>query len=246
MYHPGLAARVIVYHCFGTDKQSSQLKNKTRDLYIMTHTPSSKFARFIDNIEETSIALCMGLMTLITFANVVARYAFNSNILWALELTVFLFAWLILMGSSYAVKKHIHIGVDVVINMVSPQTRKVMALMAVASCLAFSVLLLIGSWNYWYPFISDRAWLETEDIPMPELFMFLADIFNEGEAYEKIPRFIPYAALPLGLALITFRFLQLAWQIATGKLDKIIASHEVEDDLEAAATELQHNLKGKV
>jgi len=212
----------------------------------MTQTEPSKLGQFIDNIEETSIALCMGLMTLITFANVIARYAFNSNILWALELTVFLFAWLVLMGSSYAVKKHIHIGVDVIINMVSPQTKKIMALLAVASCLVFSVLLLIGSWNYWYPFITERAWLETEDIPMPEALMFLADMLNEGEAYEKIPRFIPYAALPLGLGLMTFRFLQLAWQILTGKVDKIIASHEAEDDLKAAQEEMAHHFKEKV
>ncbi len=44
------------------------------------------------------------MMTLITFANVIARFGFNSNILWALEATVFLFAWLVLLGASYAVK----------------------------------------------------------------------------------------------------------------------------------------------
>ena len=49
-------------------------------------------------------------MTLITFANVVARYVFNSNILWALEGTVFLFAWLVLLGASYAVKIGAHIA----------------------------------------------------------------------------------------------------------------------------------------
>jgi C4-dicarboxylate transporter DctQ subunit len=173
-------------------------------------------------------------MTMITFANVIARYIFNSNILWALEITVFLFAWLVLMGASYAVKKHIHIGVDVVINAVSPRARKVLAMLAVASCLAFSVLLLIGSWNYWYPFITERAWLETEDIPMPEAFMFLADWFNEGERYQNVPRFIPYLALPLGMALLTFRFLQLGWRVMKGDLDKIIASHEVEDEMEEA------------
>ncbi len=200
----------------------------------MKHETISKLGQVIDNIEETSIAICLGLMTLITFANVVARYAFNSNILWALEMTVFLFAWLVLMGASYGVKKHIHIGVDVIINMVSPGARKVLALLSVSACLAFSVLLLIGSWNYWYPFITERAWLETEDIPMPEMFMFLADWFNEGEAYEKIPRFIPYLALPLGMALLTLRFLQLAWRIITGDLDRLVASHEVEDELEEA------------
>jgi C4-dicarboxylate transporter DctQ subunit len=36
-----------------------------------------------DTIEEGAIALLLGVMTLITFANVVARYIFNSNILWA-------------------------------------------------------------------------------------------------------------------------------------------------------------------
>lgn len=197
----------------------------------MQHATTSRLGRIMDDIEETAIAVCLGLMTLITFANVIARYLFNSNLLWALELTVFLFAWLILMGASYGVKKHIHIGVDVVINMVSPPTRKLLAILSVIACLAFSILLLIGSWNYWYPFVTERAWLETDDIPMPEIFMFLADWFNEGEPYEKIPRFIPYLALPLGLALMTFRFMQLAWQVLNGNINKIIASHEVEDEL---------------
>jgi len=198
----------------------------------MQHATTSRLGRIMDDIEETAIAVCLGLMTLITFANVIARYLFNSNLLWALEITVFLFAWLILMGASYGVKKHIHIGVDVVINMVSPPTRKLLAIISVIACLAFSILLLIGSWNYWYPFVTERAWLETDDIPMPEIFMFLADWFNEGERYEKIPRFIPYMALPLGLALMTFRFIQLGWKVLNGDISKIIASHEVEDELE--------------
>ncbi len=212
----------------------------------MNHEPTTRLGQVVDNIEETSIALCLGLMTLITFANVIARYVFNDNILWALELTVFLFAWLILMGASYGVKKHIHIGVDVVINAVSPPVRRVMAIASIVACLAFSILLLIGSWDYWYPFATERAWLETEDIPMPEAFMFLADWFNEGERYEKIPRFIPYLALPLGLALLTFRFFQLGWRVLTGELDKIITSHEVEDEIEEARAyeeELAHHME---
>jgi len=207
----------------------------------MTNKPTAKFGQLVDEIEETSIAVCLGLMTLITFANVIARYVFNSNILWALELTVFLFAWLVLMGASYAVKKHIHIGVDVVINAVSPPTRRILALIAVSACLAFSILLLIGSWNYWYPFATERVWLETEDIPMPEMFAFLGDWINEGEKYEKIPRFIPYLALPIGMALITLRFMQLAWKIWKGDIDKIIASHEVEEELQELVDAMPEN-----
>ncbi len=200
----------------------------------------SRIGEITDYLEETLIALFLGLMTLLTFTNVLFRYVLNSNILWALELTVFMFAWLVLIGASYGVKKHFHIGVDVLINIAPPKLRKASALLSVGCCLAFSILLLIGSWNYWLPFITERAWYETEDIPMPEFLQFLSDWFNEGERYERLPRFIPYFALPLGMAMLTFRFLQIAWQIATNKVDRMIASHEVEDKL----NEIQTSQKG--
>jgi len=199
----------------------------------------SKVGRVTDLIEESLIAFFLGAMTLLTFANVVFRYAFNDNILWALELTVFMFAWMVLVGASYGVKKHFHIGVDVVINLAPEKLRKVYALVAVTCCLAFSILLLIGSWNYWYPFATDRAWYETDDIPMPEMLQFLADWLNEGERYEKLPRFIPYMALPIGMALLTFRFAQIAYQVATGKIDRMIAGHEAEEDLDALKAQVE-------
>ena len=111
----------------------------------MHKEPTTALGRLMDHIEETSIAVCLGLMTLITFANVVARYAFESNILWALEITVFLFAWLVLMGMSYGVKKHVHIGVDVVINALPPGMKRLSAILSAIACVAFSILLLIGA-----------------------------------------------------------------------------------------------------
>ncbi|WP_260293374.1 TRAP transporter small permease [Sedimenticola hydrogenitrophicus] len=204
--------------------------------------PTSRFARAMDQLEETAIAICLGLMTLITFANVIARYIFNNNILWALETTVFLFAWLVLMGCSYGVKKQFHIGVDVVINLFSHKARRVLALLSVTACLAFAILLLIGSWDYWYAFATKRAFLETNDVPMPDFLQFLATWLNEGEQYEKMPRFIPYAALPLGMALLTLRFLEVAWKVIKGEQDSIIASHEAE----AAISEKPQDHSGEI
>lgn len=210
----------------------------------MHFEPKTPLGRFINGIEETLIAVILGLMTLVTFANVIARYVFNSNILWALETTVFLFAWLVLIGASYCVKTRAHLGVDVIINMVGPGARHLLALISVASCLAFSILLLIGSWNYWAPFaalpmldgtLKDQAWYEVNDIPMLDVLRFIEAPMNQGEAYEKLPRFIPYAALPIGMVLLTLRFLQLAWKVVTGETDRIIASHEAEELVEEAA-----------
>jgi C4-dicarboxylate transporter DctQ subunit len=214
----------------------------------MNGEPRSKLGRVVDEIEETLIAVILGLMTAITFANVVARYVFNTNILWALEATVFLFAWLVLLGASYCVKTRAHLGVDVVLTAVSPAARRVLALVAVAACLLYSVLLLIGAWNFWAPFaalpmldgtVNDQAWYEVNDIPMLGFLRFIEDSMNQGEAYEKLPRFIPYAALPIGMALLTFRFAQLAFKVIAGRTDMIIASHEAEELLAEVTPEAE-------
>ncbi|MGI3165787.1 TRAP transporter small permease [Pseudooceanicola sp. 200-1SW] len=203
----------------------------------------------IDRIEETLIAVILGAMTLITFANVVARYVFNANILWALEATVFLFGWLVLLGASYAVKKNAHLGVDAVVDIVSAPVRRVLAILAVTISIVFAFLLLKGAWDYWANFANlpqtegrwfplgfeekfrPKSWYEVNDIPMPDFLRFLEGAMNEGEAYEKLPRFIPYAVLPVSMALLLFRFLQVAVGIWKGKFDRIVASHEVEDDI---------------
>jgi C4-dicarboxylate transporter DctQ subunit len=195
----------------------------------MSSKPHSAFGNFVNQLEETLIAIMLGLMTLVTFANVVARYVFNDNLLWALEVTVFLFAWLVLLGASYCVKKNLHLGIDIVARVLSPANRRIMTLFAVAACIIFSLLLLKGSWDYWYPFVTTQAFYETEDVPIPEFLQFLAPLLNEGERYEKLPRFIPYFALPLGVAMLTFRFIQVGVKVYKGEIDIIIASHEVED-----------------
>lgn len=206
-------------------------------------------ASLVDQIEEKLIAVILGLMTALTFANVVARYAFNSNILWALEMTVFLFAWLVLLGAAYAVKKGTHLGVDLVVNMLGKKARRAMALVAVAICVAFAFLMMKGSWDYWANFANlpategrwfplgfedkflAKGWYETNDIPMPGILAWMKDVFNEGEAYEKIPRFLPYVVLPLSGALILVRFVQSTIAILGGTMDRLVASHEVEDEL---------------
>ncbi|MFV2092862.1 MAG: TRAP transporter small permease [Hyphomicrobiales bacterium] len=207
----------------------------------MTVSQQGTFAKFIDEFEETLIALFLGLMTAITFANVVARYVFNSNILWAVEATVFLFAWLVLLGASYGVKHSLHIGIDVIVRLFSPGIQKIITLVAVGACLLFAVLMLKGSWEYWFPFVGKRAFLETNDVPMPDFLQFFATWLNDGERYEKIPRFIPYFVLPISMAMLTWRFVQSARMVWTGDLEFIIANHEAEELLAETQSQTSGN-----
>ena len=184
-----------------------------------------------DRIEETLIAFFLGAMTLITFANVIARLM-NSNILWALEATVFLFAWMVLLGASYAVKHTFHIGVDFVLQLLPKERRKTVTLIAVGVCIVFSLLLLKGSWDYWWAFATKRAFYEVNDVPMPEFLQFFAHWLNEGELYEKMPRFIPYLVLPISSLLLTIRFVQAGWRVWKEEQELIIESHEVGDSVD--------------
>jgi len=196
----------------------------------MSYTPTGPISRFINNLEENFIALILAAMTGLTFANVIARYVFNDNILWALEATVYLFAWLVLFGMSYAVKTSAHLGVDVVVNRQSPGVKKALGLLSVAACLLFAGLLLVGSIEYWWRFFSKMSFLESEDVPFPVIIQSLVGLVENGEAkYENIPRFIPYFILPFGFALMAFRFLEVGWLIWTDRKDMVIASHEAED-----------------
>ncbi len=217
---------------------------------------------FMDRIEETLIAVLLGLMTVLTFANVVARYLFNSNLFFALELTVFMFAWLVLLGASYAVKKNAHLGVDAIINMVRPNPRRILGLLSVLACIIYAMLLLKGSWDYWAPYANlpptegrwfptgfvenfrGQGWYETQDIPVPFFLGWLSAVFNDGEAYEKLPKVIPYMVLPLSMALLLFRFCQVALAMWAGKIDTIIVSHEAEDDVEEAAKRIAQSEEG--
>ncbi|MEP2921069.1 TRAP transporter small permease [Sulfitobacter sp.] len=220
----------------------------------MAHAYEAKTAlgRIVNEIEESAIALLLGLMTIITFINVVLRYGFNTGLIWGLEAVTFLFAWLVLFGVSYTVKVTAQLGVDAVINLFSPSVRRILALVAGGVCILYAVLVFKGAWDYWAPFAGldatsgrwfptgfansrDQAWYEVIDIPFPEWLTFIEPLMNEGEAYEKLPRFIPYAILPFGMALLLFRFIQAFVRVWTGESSSLIVSHEAEDDIKDVA-----------
>lgn len=218
------------------------------------YEPRGPFSRFVNELEETAIAGLLGVMTLLTFINVVLRYLFNTSLIWVLETVTFLFAWLVLLGVSYAVKTTANLGVDTLINLFSREVRRTLALIAGAICVIYAFLLLKGAWDYWANFAnlpqttgrwfptgfeemkrtSYRAWYGVEDIPFPEWLRWIEPIMNEGEEYEKLPRFIPYVVLPLSMALLLYRCCQATWRIWKGEATSLIVSHEAEDAVEDA------------
>lgn len=214
------------------------------------YRPQTAFARFIHTLEETLIAALMGIMVLVTFVNVLLRYVFNASLIWGLEVTLILFAWLVLLGISYGFRTTAHLGVDALINMLPHRGRRLLALLTAAACLLYTLLLLKGAWDYWAPYAAlpptdgrwfptgldfharDRAFYETDQVPMLGMFRWLEGAINQGEAYDKLPRVIPYFILPFSAALILYRLVQATADILRGRREGLIVSHEAEDAID--------------
>ncbi len=172
-------------------------------------TSAGFLGRIVNALEEGIIALLFAAMTLVTFSQVVARYVFNSGVVWAVELTAYLFAWLVLFGMSYGVKVHAHLGVDAFVRLFAERARRIMGLVAVAAGLIYAILLFIGSWQYVAKL--HKIGIASEDLP--------------------IPQWVPMIILPIGVALLFFRLAQVGWRIWTGQQSGLLLGDEAADSM---------------
>ncbi len=90
--------------------------------------------------------LCLALMVVLVFGNVVARYALNSGITISEELSRWLFVWLTFMGSIVALREHGHLGTDMLVSRLPPAGKRACLALAQVAMLFVSWLLLSGSW----------------------------------------------------------------------------------------------------
>jgi C4-dicarboxylate transporter DctQ subunit len=166
-------------------------------------------AKIIDRLEEGSIAFLLAAMTVLTFVQVILRYGFSMAVQWSLEATVYLFAWLILIGISYGVKTGSHIGVDALVNILPAIGKRVAGIVAGVLCIVYAGFMTAGSWSYF----------ET--------------VYEIGVTGEDIPiqRWILIAILPIGFALLAFRLIQATWRIVRGDATGLKLADEAADSL---------------
>lgn len=176
----------------------------------------SALSRAINGFEEGAISLLFAGMTLVTFVQVVLRYVFNSGFVWALELTVYLFAWLVLFGASYGIKRSAHLGVDAFVKIFPEKTQRGFALLAVLAALVYAVIMLVGSWDYVSKLYT--IGIESEDLP--------------------IPQWVPMAILPIGMLLLILRLLQAGLRIFRGEQESLLAD-EAREAIEELVAEVE-------
>ncbi len=172
--------------------------------------------KILDRLEEYLIAFLMALATLITFAAVVHRYLsglpiphvqdylISLNFSWAQEVTIFLFIWMAKFGAAYGVRSGIHVGVDVLVNRLSPQYQRI--------CILFSIFAGIV-------FTGTIAYLGLEMVKNRYENQMTTDVL-------EMPLWIVYLVIPIASSLMAFRFMQVGWKfLKTGEMPKHDHTH---------------------
>ena len=189
----------------------------------------------VSRFEENFLAILLATMAVVSFAQVVARYGFNTGWGGALEFTRILFAWMILFGMSYGVKTGTHLGVDALIRRFPKPVFKAAALFGAACGMLYGGTLLSADWlqslgadtrgggaiAYWSKFF--QVGIGLDDLRYPEWFQSMFDI------QPRVHRWVAYIMLPFGLALFTYRCLEAFIAIWRDERELMVAGHEAED-----------------
>ena len=93
------------------------------------------------------IALCLAVMVVLVFGNVVMRYGFNSGITLSEELSRWLFVWMTFMGAIVALREHGHLGTDMLVGKLSPRGKKLCLGLTYVLMLWMCALLFSGAYQ---------------------------------------------------------------------------------------------------
>ena len=94
---------------------------------------------------EAVIAVCLLVMVVLVFGNVVLRYGFNSGISVSEEISRWLFVWLTFLGGVVALHEHAHLGTEMLVSHLGPMGKKVCLVIGYALMLVVCWLLFRGA-----------------------------------------------------------------------------------------------------
>ncbi|PSL40340.1 TRAP-type C4-dicarboxylate transport system permease small subunit [Planomicrobium soli] len=143
--------------------------------------------KVLNYIEEVILFVALLIMTIITFANIVARNIASLSLSFTEEITINLFVLLTFVGTAAGVRRYAHLGFTLVFDHVKDGLKKALILFsALMGLLLFGVLL-------WYGI---------------QMVLFQMDMGQKTPALGW-PQWVLSSALPLGALLCVIRIVQV-------------------------------------
>ena len=149
----------------------------------------------LGKIEDIICAICLIVMTALTFANVIARYVFSASFSFSEEITTYLFVLLSLIGSAAAARRKAHLGFTAILDLMPAGLKRAIQIMSYSLATFFSAAL------FWYG-----------------ISMVQSQIYHgQVTAGMQWPEWIFGSFVPIGAFFITIEFLFMLIDTVTGK-----------------------------
>ena len=152
--------------------------------------------RILNNGEEIFISIALLSISMVVFVNVVMRYGFAASTVWTEELTRYTIIWITFIGGSVCVRENYHPKVEALVMRIPADIRWFVTLTVAIIGVLFSVAMTIYGWQ----------------------LVNSALITGHVTATGLAPMFIPLMGLPLGGALMTIRYCQLAYGVVRKRI----------------------------
>jgi TRAP-type C4-dicarboxylate transport system permease small subunit len=143
--------------------------------------PAKPKTRIPLKLEEMLAGIAIGILGLITFANVVVRYLTNFSFAFTEEFSVFLMLFMALVGGSSVMAKQGHLNIRYLVDKLAPKTRHWTLIGAtVLTALTFLLLAIFGARMAWdeyrfevtSPGLGLPTWIYTVWLPLLSLAIF--------------------------------------------------------------------------
>ena len=190
-----------------------------------------RISRALEWIEETIIGYMLAAMTGVAFLAVVIRRFFGGEVfglqpsVWGLELTLYIFLFFILFGMSYVLRKGIHIGIDVLVNLFPPMGRKFFNMLAALVTVLYALVLSRAGYQAFEKFWSIKA------------------LRNKGSDELDIPFYFTYGFLSAAFLMLALTAAFSLWEIMMNRKESITAGHGAEEEVEEAIAEREASEK---
>ncbi|NLY45569.1 MAG: TRAP transporter small permease [Tissierella sp.] len=143
-----------------------------------------KFLKILDVTEDVIASSLLIITSFLVFFQAILRYQFNYSISWSEEVARMMIAWFIFIGSSIAVRENAHVNMDALSSILRGKIKIFISIIVEIINIVFCIMIIFAGIN------------------------MIKNAINLGSMATsiKIPLYIPYASVPVGVSLMLIRY----------------------------------------
>lgn len=172
--------------------------------------------RLIDTLSEVIgylSGIAIFLSALVIVHQVVARYFLGIPTVWQTEFSIYLLMFASFAGAAYGLKHRAHVGVDIIVEKLSPRTQSLLRIITSFFCLALILLVTWKAWGMWWE-ATKLGW--------------------KSSSLWGTPLTYPYFILPLGMSLLSLQYIVFIYE----EFKNFNNNKERETSIEGSSTSL--------